>query len=341
MKTKAFLSYCRQDSAKVNALERYLRDLGIDVLKDTYELKVNDDIESAVHRLVTSQADLVIVALTNNSLASPWVAKEREFAERAKALGRPTEIVYVKLKEGTYVPDAIQRRLFVDLATADKGAKQDSLMRLARYLLRRPPWISTGVYEIYADLDDLNARREDSQGQPGCSIDEFLALAQSRIISVGLWFGFLLGMDQGAALAELLHSRPQLTIDLYVPDPDTAAREQLALIHESGQEVWNRVTERIHAFSKWGKARGLTASDASRIRLHLLRFVPTASILAVDPWGPAGRIILDLYTPGIAPSRQAKLELRHPKTKIYQTYLQSLEMMTRPSVISRMIPTDY
>jgi len=114
-------------------------------------------------------------------------------------------------------------------------------------------------------------------------------------------------MDQGAALAGLLRSRPQLVIDLYVPDPDSAPRKQLALIYESGDEVWNRVSERIQGFSKWGKSRSLAAPDAARIRLHLLRFVPTASVLAVDPCQPEGRIILDLYTPGIAPSRQAKL----------------------------------
>jgi TIR domain len=225
MKTKAFLSYCRQDSAKVNVLERYLRNLGLVVLRDNYDISVNDDIEFTIQKIVNSQCDLVVVALTNNSLASPWVKKELEFAERARASGRPVEIIYVKLQAGTFVPESVQKRLFVDLALPDKDGKQDSLLRLAKYLLGRPPWIATGVYNVYTDVDDLNSRREDTDSDISCGINEFLTLAQHKITSIGLWFGAIFGMDQGAALVEVLRSSPFVEIDLYLPDPNHAPRE--------------------------------------------------------------------------------------------------------------------
>ena len=342
MQHKVFLSYSSIDTLEVDKLVDVLRRLGLSVIRDTYAFQPGDDIDKAISRVVSKEADVVAVAMSNNSLTSPWVQKEERAAQQARAFGRPLDILYINISPDTNVPDRIRKRIYVDLAPRRPADYALRILDISRFFLRRPALRRLGVYDVYSELSDLDSRRENATGEVGCTIDQYLSSASDSIVAVGLWFGVLFGMDQASTLAQRLRDVPGLRIDLYIPDPDIAPMAQLAGIHESAHAVIDRIPEFVEQrFTPWGAKRGLDASQAQRCQLHFLRYIPTASFLCVDAVKPTGRIILDLYTPRIKPSDQLKVELRYPRTPVYQKYLQSLAYIQSDQSVTRSIPTSY
>ena len=342
MKHQAFISYSHLDKPLVDKLEQELRALGIDVWRDINEIYASQDIQDVIEKAITHNTDILIVALTNNSLAAPWVKWEQERGEQAIAAGLPLEIIYVKLDAKCYVPDDIKRRLFIDLSGRYESKEFfRGLLSLARYGISRNPLSRLGVYDIYDSFSDLDARRENKDGIPGCPLGEFIACAEEEIVAVGLWFGVLFGPDSGAALANFLQTKPKGTIDLYVPDPESAPLHNLALVHEHKSGVIKRIKDFIVLFEEWGCSRGLSQDEADRCRLHLLKLVPTNSYLCIDPCQVRGRMILDIFAVGIEPSRQMKVELRYPETSLFKMYADSLAIISDRETTSRMITASH
>ncbi len=329
MRHVVFVSYSRLDSKKVDELVTYLNELDVDVKLDRKDIHPTQPIEPGVKRMVKSSGT-VIVALSNNSQASEWVKNEESMAKDQQKAGAPVSLVYVNLDPDTYVREDIKRQLYIDLSS--RKTLPSELLKLAKIFIHVPAMRQIGLYEAYPNVEMLNEWRERADGTRGCSLEQFIEAAAERIVSVGLWFGAIFDMNQGAALADCLRSKPTLTVDLYMPDLKKAPMSQLIFIHENAQGVRIAMKQFLNLFQSWGANRGLTKQQADRIRLHLLPFIPTCSMLCTDPHLPIGRVTLDLYAPGIKPSAQFKLELRGPQTPGYQTYMQSLDYIKRHAI---------
>lgn len=329
MRHAVFVSYSRLDSKKVDKLVTYLNELDVDVKLDRKDIHPTQAIEAGVKRMVKSSGT-VIVALSNNSQASEWVKNEVRMAMKQQKAGAPVNLVYVNLDPGTYVREDVKRQLYIDLSSRKKLPGE--LLKLAKIFIHAPATRQIGLYEAYPNVEMLNEWRERVDGTRGCSLEQFIEAATERIVSVGLWFGAIFDMNQGAALAGCLRSKPGLTVDLYMPDLKKAPISQLILIHENAQGVRNAMKQFLNLFQSWGANRGLTKQEADRIHLHFLPFIPTCSMLCTDPHLPSGRVTLDLYAPGIKPSAQFKLELRGPQTQGYQTYMKSLDYIRKRAI---------
>jgi hypothetical protein len=344
MNHRAFISYSSRDKSLVDDLEVILRRMGLDIWRDINNIKATQDIKRSIDRAITRNVDVIIVALTNNALAAPWVEYEKQKAADAIASGAALDIVYVNLHKDTYIPGEIYDKLFVDLSSTKKSAKyQENILRLAQYFVLRNPFKSQGIYNIYTDFRDLNSRREDRFGDEGCSIDGFIECANERVIAVGLWFGVLFGPNSANSLKKFLKDNKDGHVELFAPDPDEAPMAQLNKIHEYGgaDAVEHRIRTFMNLFIKWGAARGLSESEAKRCKLSLLDFIPVNSFLCVDFGKPTCRIILDIFAIGIEPNRQMKVELRYPGTPLFKMYAESLKSTMFGERITKTLHTSF
>ncbi len=258
---------------------------------------------------------MIVVALTNNAIAAPWVEYEKEKAIKAIKSGAALEILYVNLHKDTYIPYEISDKLFIDLSSTKRSVKyHENILKIAQYFVTRNPFKAMGVYNIYNNFSDLDTRRENQFGDEGCSIDGFIDCATESVIAVGLWFGVLFGPNSANSLERFLKNGKNRYVKLYAPDPNAAPMEQLNKIHEYGgvDAVESRINTFIDLFKKWGAARRLSEPEAKRCSLSLINFIPVNSFICVDFGKPTSRMILDIFAVGIEPDRQMKVELRYP-----------------------------
>ena len=98
---RLFLSYSNKDRQKVHELAIALREVGIDVWLDRWEIKVGDQISQKIDAGL-QDAEFLAIWLTNRSIASGWVQREwqAKFNEEISTgktavlplLGEPCEI---------------------------------------------------------------------------------------------------------------------------------------------------------------------------------------------------------------------------------------------------------
>lgn len=332
MKHRVFISYSHTDQKAVNRLQQTLELLGITVLKDNNLLQTTDDIEHRIKSFIENDVSVLLVALSNSCLASGWVTKERNFATNAQSKGVPIKICFANVCKETNVPDDIKRQLYFDASKPDTDEFYESLFGLVRFFLNRKTYENIGVYDIFESRTALNSRRENADGRQGCDMKTFLCCAQKNVVGVGFWFASLFSSDTGKALKALLNQHPDISIDLYVPHPDEAPIQNLALTHEAREFVQTRIRDFVNIFSNWGMSLASELS-APKLRLHLLRFVPSHVALCIDPYEVGGRMIIDTLTTGMGGEHQLKVELRHPSTPLYQLYLSSLRFIQDPQNI--------
>jgi hypothetical protein len=249
--------------------------------------------------------------------------------------------VYAKLDAQCYVPDEIKKKRFLDLSSGPSAKYYRELLTLARFCLARHPYMRLGVYDLYESYADMDQRRETSNGQPGCTIEQFVAGAQDSIVGVGYWFSNLFGPDSGKSINDFLVRSPAGQVDLYIPDLRLSPVKHLGLIHEMGPGVEDRIASFVDQFRAWGGRRQLSRQQAQRCRLHVMRLAPTNSFLCLDHDKKSGRMIVHPYAVGIQPSKELKLELRFPKTSLYSMYAESLGVLRRPEYISETITTSF
>lgn len=339
-KPRVFLSYSSIDKKLVHSLEQTLRPLQVGIWRDRNELLVGDNVQESIKEVIENKIDILLVCVTENSIKSSWVKKEQKLAERATSAGIPIDIIYIKLKEFIDVPRFITENLYIDLS--DEKKYSEEILKLAGFLIRYSPFRCSGVYDLYSSYTDLDTRRENAQGIAPCPVDEFIACASKSVVGVGYWFKTLFGATGGESIKSFLKSSSDSTVDLYVPDPDTEAVQHLAEIHSSETDPFiKKVRAFINEFPSYGKSLNLTKDQAKRFSLNLINKPPTHSILSTDYLEPHGRIVADLYAFGIGASQQMKVELRYPKTPLYKTYCNSLQLLTSAENVTKTISADW
>jgi hypothetical protein len=104
MRHTVFVSYSSLDSRKVDEFVLTLQQLDVNVVRDVEDIHVSHSIAERIERLVKSSGTL-LVALSNNSIAAPWVAKEVSIATGFIDAGAPLKVAYVKISKDTHVPE--------------------------------------------------------------------------------------------------------------------------------------------------------------------------------------------------------------------------------------------
>ena len=217
LRPRIFLSYSSHDTALVDELEHSLQLLQVDIWRDRNELLLGGDIEKSITKAINENTDVLMVCLTNNSLAAPWVKKESELAKSARYSGSPIDIVYVKLDNATYVPPHVAEKLYVDLSV--RKSRTEAFLKLAGFLAGRSQFLRTGIYDIYHNYMDLFNRQENIDGGSPCSIDDIVSSAHQSVVGVGYWFRTFLGISSGLGVGNFLQTSDDATVKLYVPDP--------------------------------------------------------------------------------------------------------------------------
>jgi hypothetical protein len=323
---RVFISYARSDREAVNHLEQTLQSLGVSVFRDINSFKLTDNLEERIKAFIEYEVEVLLVAVSNDSLASEWVERERDFAKHAQSVGVPIAIAYAKIGQNTKVPDDIQQLVYFDASKPGSIEYYESLMQLVQFFLMRKPYQQIGVYDVFESRVALNLRRENAEGIQGSDLLDFLCSAQNHVVGVGLWFATLFSPDTGKALKTLFTHRPDIKVELYVPHPTKAPLENLILTHEAGGAVQQRIQQFVDLFRAWIET--LPSEDiAPKLSLHMLRFVPSQVMLCVDPYEVYGRMVVDNPVTAMGGEHQLKVELRYPRTPLYALYLDSLRFI--------------
>jgi hypothetical protein len=134
---RVFLSHSSRDKPAVESLARYLREQGIDVWLDKWEISPGDDIIVRMNDGLL-QADAGLIVFSAQSLESPWVKAEVSTLtyERIKS-GQP--LIPVQVGDDAYIPPLLKP--LCRLGIEEHGAIADAL------LSRRPGPPSLGQPE--------------------------------------------------------------------------------------------------------------------------------------------------------------------------------------------------
>ena len=104
-----FVSYTHSDSDFVNELIEKLSDLNVRFLVDRLELKVGDNIKSAVDNMIDS-SDSIIFVVSKSSTESNWAQKELE-----QALSRKKKLLPVVLDRDA-IPEPLSGLYYADFS---------------------------------------------------------------------------------------------------------------------------------------------------------------------------------------------------------------------------------
>src|SRR6185295_16354216 len=111
---QVFLSYAHADKNTARRLAAALREAGVGVSLDEWEIQPGDTISERVRKLISAN-DLLVILLSRHSVRSTWVAEltsslRRELNDRAVTL-------VPALIENCEIPSALAEYAFLDLRT--------------------------------------------------------------------------------------------------------------------------------------------------------------------------------------------------------------------------------
>ncbi len=343
MKPRVFISYTHSDEKEVYRVEKTLNNMGLPhPWKDRYEINPGLDIEKSINLAIGNQCDIILVIMSAESLHAKWVKWEQECAKDASRSGRHIQVIYIKVKEFE-VPQEIGKRLYVDYSFPpnDLESQIRATEDIARFFINYRSLQRIGVYDVFHSYDDMNHRRQRSNGIEGCDQHQFVSSAKKHIVAVGFFYANLFGADVGSPIAKWARKHCEGTVDLYVPDISKAPIDNLKIIYPYGDQIPKKIQDFIDLFKEWGRTMRLRKDVAQRIQLHLLSCCPTHSLLAVDPDEAYGRMIADVTSSGDGCDYQMKVEFRYPQTPLYKRYRDSLRLLESPEYQTETFYTSY
>ena len=110
----AFLSYAHEDKDFAERIARKLREEGIDVWIDKWEIQPGDSLIQKIFVEGLSECDIFLILLSCASVKSKWVKEELDFAMIKKIEG-VTRIIPL-IKEQCEIPPPLRALLWVDLS---------------------------------------------------------------------------------------------------------------------------------------------------------------------------------------------------------------------------------
>lgn len=115
----AFLSHSSADKPFIRQLAADLTAAGIDVWLDEQRIRVGDSIPEAIAQGL-AESDYFLIAISQNSINSPWVKKELNNALVTEVQRRNVHILPLKLDD-TDMPPIISDKLYADFSHSYKS----------------------------------------------------------------------------------------------------------------------------------------------------------------------------------------------------------------------------
>jgi nucleotide-binding universal stress UspA family protein len=115
----AFLSHSSADKPFIRQLAADLTAAGIDVWLDEQRIRVGDSIPEAIAQGL-AESDYFLIAISQNSINSPWVKKELNNALVTEVQRRNVHILPLKLDD-TNMPPIISDKLYADFSHSYKS----------------------------------------------------------------------------------------------------------------------------------------------------------------------------------------------------------------------------
>ncbi len=93
-----FLSYAWSDSERVNKLDQWLRDHGVQVIRDKDSFTAGETVQENISRAI-SVADKILAILSRNSRNRDWPSLERALAEQLESRIGASVLIYLRLDD--------------------------------------------------------------------------------------------------------------------------------------------------------------------------------------------------------------------------------------------------
>lgn len=138
---RVFLCHCSKDKPAVRAIATRLRNAGVDVWLDEFELLAGQSLVGTIGKAIDS-SDFVVVVLSEHALKSKWVATELGSAQHRELETGDTVVIpllLADLKPPSLLRDKLQVRYF------PKGARAKAFQQLLRAVHLLPK--ATAVHE--------------------------------------------------------------------------------------------------------------------------------------------------------------------------------------------------
>lgn len=126
-----FLSYAWSDSEWVNKLDQWLRDHGVQVIRDKDSFKAGESIQENIARAI-SIADKIVAILSRNSRNRDWPNLERSLAEQLESRIEASVLIYLLLDDTTLPAHDSTR-----VAISAPGVPLKECRRLRRHFLHQ------------------------------------------------------------------------------------------------------------------------------------------------------------------------------------------------------------
>lgn len=124
----AFLSHSSTDKPFIRQLAADLTAAGIDVWLDEQRIRVGDSIPEAIAQGL-AESDYFLIAISHNSINSPWVQKELNNALVTEVQRRNVHILPLKLDD-TEMPTIISDKLYADFSHSYKAGLEKLIAAL-------------------------------------------------------------------------------------------------------------------------------------------------------------------------------------------------------------------
>jgi hypothetical protein len=106
-----FFSYAWSDSEQVNKLDQWLRDHGVQVVRDRDSFRAGESLQENIAQAI-SVADKIVAILSRNSRNRDWPNLERALAEQLESRIETSVLIYLRLDD-TKLPAHDSTRLAI------------------------------------------------------------------------------------------------------------------------------------------------------------------------------------------------------------------------------------
>ena len=136
-----FLCHATRDKPLVRRIAHELERFGIKVWLDEREIRVGDSLREKIEQGLTD-ADYVVIALSEHSLSRPWVQKEIS-AAFAREMSSRSKVILPALLEEAKIPLLLQDKVYADFSLSF----QNGIQNLLKVFLNEHGVLSMPIFE--------------------------------------------------------------------------------------------------------------------------------------------------------------------------------------------------
>jgi hypothetical protein len=168
---KVFISYSRRNCKRARKLARALKNRGIDVWFDEWELLVGHNLFDEIYKAIREAAYLAVI-LTKQSVKSKWVKEELDFAKQEELERGGTKILPLYF-EKCNIPYYLKSKKYANFIDFDKGMEElvKSIIPETRKTISLNPIVRKKrsiSLKLFQNIESISPVR------PGCIDDLFI-----------------------------------------------------------------------------------------------------------------------------------------------------------------------